>query len=197
MRESSYTNICRHSAKRIKNLLDKSKNKLLSSSSPQKRDFPIHHKCNHIKISQILAYMDKVWQQEPDKLTCKEFQDKQRSIHVPNYAAVPTNVLDHGLISTQCCVNQKHVNHFFLLEGKNSQELLSRRHFQMRFREYILACRELKKMPTQDIPNARKYQIAILKDENLEENVPSRPTDWMPIKMEERHFLMGHTIKHP
>ncbi len=44
------------------------------------------------------------------------------------------------------------------------------------------------------IPNARKYQIAILKDENSEEGI-NRPINWTPIKMEERHFFMGHTIK--
>jgi hypothetical protein len=49
-------------------------------------------------------------------------------------------------------------------------------------------------MANQVIPNARKYQIAILKDENSEEGI-NKPINWTPIKMEERHFFMGHTIK--
>jgi hypothetical protein len=46
--------------------------------------------------------------------------------------------------------------------------------------------------------NVKKYQIAVLKDENSEDKSKEiKPIDWMPVKTEERHFLMGHTIKHP
>jgi len=140
--------------------------------------------------------MDKLCVQEFEvsKLKCKEFQDKQRLINLPSCNGVPMNTLDQGAVSTQCCVNQKHVNHFFLFEGKNSQDILSRRHIQRRFREYLLASKQLKNMANHVIPNARKYQIAILKDENSEEGI-NRPINWTPIKMEERHFFMGHTIK--
>jgi len=199
MHHSSRSNVCRHSAKRIKTLLDKSKNQLLSYAlnEPAKQDdFPVTHKCDHIKLSQILTAMDKLCGQEfqISKLKCKELLDKQRMINLPICNGVPLTSLDHGAVSTQCCVNQKHVNHFFLFEGKHPQDLLSRRHVHRRFREYLLACRQLKNIAHQAIPNARKYQIAILKDENPDEGI-TRPIDWMPIKMEERHFLMGHTIK--
>jgi hypothetical protein len=200
MKSSSYLNVCRHSAKRIKNLLDKSKNQLLSytpAEESKKSDFPVTHKCDHIKLSQTLLHMDKLCTQEfeTSKLKCKEFQDKQRTINLSHCSGVPMNTLDHGAVSTQCCVNQKHVNHFFLFEAKRPDDILSRRHIQRGFREYLLASRQFKSMATHAIPNARKYQIAILKDENAEEKqIP--PIDWMPIKMEERLFLMGHTVKH-
>jgi hypothetical protein len=201
MKQGSYLNICRYSAKRIKNLLNTSKNQLLShSSSLQERNdtFPATHKCDHIKLSQILGALDKFCVQElqVSKLKCPEFLDKQRSIQVPNCNGVPLTALDQNAVSTQCCINQKHVNHFFLFEGKNGRDPLSGRHIQRRFREYLLAYKQLKNISQQASPNARKYQIALLKDENVEE-AALPPIDWIPIKMEERHFLMGYTIKHP
>src|ERR1700730_7407501 len=125
MKQSTYHNICRHSAKRIKNLLDK--NRLLPSSleQPKKSSFPVNHKCDYIKLSQILSHMDKLSIQESEvsKFKCKEFQDKQRQIHIPNCSGVPMTTLDHGAVNTQCCVNQKHVNYFFLFEGKKPHDL--------------------------------------------------------------------------
>lgn len=199
MKSSTCLNVCRHSAKRIKNLLDHSKAKLLSYASTdvaKKSDFPITHKCDHIKLSQLLSHIDRLSVQEFEvaKLKCKEFHDKQRQINLPRCSGVPLTTLDHGAVTTQCCINQKHVNHFFLFEKKNSRDLLSQRYVQRGFREYLLASRQFKSM-NHAIPNARKYQIAVLKDENSEE-AANRPIDWTPIKMEERHFLMGHTIKH-
>jgi hypothetical protein len=199
MKQGSYLNVCKHSAKRIKNLLDKSKNQLLPTSSvepPKKSNFPVNRKCDHIKLSQIISHMDRLCVQEFEvsKLRCKEFQDKQRLINLSHCSGVPMNTLDHGAVTTQCCVNQKHVNHFFLQEGKNPHDIFSRRHIQRRFREYLLASRQLKSM-NHAIPNARKYQIAILKDESPEEGA-NHPIDWTPIKTEERLFHMGHTIKH-
>ena len=199
MKHSSCLNVCRHSAKRIKTLLDKSKNQLLSYAPHEqfKENFPVTHKCDHIKLSQIFLAMDKLCAQELQisKLPCTEFLEKQRLVNLPRCNGVPLTRLDQGVVSTQCCVNQKHVNHFFLFDGKNPQDLLAGRHVQRRFREYILASRQLKNIAIQVIPNARKYQIALLKDENPDEG-GNRPMDWMPIKTEERHFRIGHTIKH-
>ncbi len=199
MKHNSYSNVCKHSAKRIKILLDKSQ--LLSyalSKSAKQEDFPATHKCDHIKLSQILAAMDKLCSQDfqVSNLNCHEFLDKQRMSSLPMCNGVPLTSLDHGAVSTQCCVNQKHVNYFFLFKSNDPQDLLSQRHVQRRFREYLLACKQLKNIVHQAVPNARKYQIALLKDENSEEGTV-KSIDWMPVKMEERHFRMGHTIKHP
>lgn len=199
MKYSFYHNICRHSAKRIKNYLNRSKNQLLipSQSPPQTNGFTLHHKCDYIKLTQILSHMDKLSIQEFEvsKFKSKEFQEKQLEIHIPSCTGVPMTTLDQGIVSTQCCINQKHVNHFFLSEGKKPQDLFGRRDIQRRLREYLLAIRQLKSM-THTVPNTRKYQIDILIDENPEERM-NRPIDWTPLKMEERHFRIGHTIKHP
>ncbi|HEY2810279.1 MAG TPA: hypothetical protein VGJ00_02670 [Rhabdochlamydiaceae bacterium] len=198
MKQSS--NICRHSAKRIKTFFNQEKDQLLSPTQARPHPFPQEHKCDYIKLPQFISHMDRANIQEHGtaKLKCKEFHEKQRLINLSRCGGFPLNPQDQEAVSTQCCVNQKHVNHFFLMEGKNAHDTFSRRSIRRGFREYLLASKQFKSMASHVYFNVKKYQIAVLKDENSEDKSKEiKPIDWMPVKTEERHFLMGHTIKHP
>lgn len=192
--QDSHPRLCGHSAKRIKKLLDEEKSRLLSNiSSEFVKDDPFQstHKHDYIKVSQINSHMDRLSTQEyeVEKLKCKDLQKKQTLIDLTNGSGHP---LDEEAAMTQCCVNQKHINSFFL--NKKSPDFLTGRDVRRCFKAYSLAFKKLKNMSNYCFNSVKKYQIALLEENTDTKLKKDRPIDWMPLKMEERHFLMGHTV---
>jgi hypothetical protein len=186
MKQSPSLSVCKHSAKRIESLLGKSGNLLLSVrplSSQARLDK--EHKCDQVKLPQIISQMDRLSTAKP--ATEKPFR-KQRKMHLPH--ATLTSV-HQEVVMTQCCVNQKY-RHYCIHQEMNNSALLYNRIIQHGFREYFFAYKQFKNLAMQTILHAKKYQIDLLKDEKPEE----WPKDLHPIKTEERHFRIGHTIKH-
>ena len=95
------------------------------------------------------------------------------------------------VLMTQCSVNQKYM-HCCVHQEMRNPVLLHQRVIQQGFREYFFAYKQFKSLSNHPIFHAKKHQIALLEDEKEQ-----WPKDFLPIKQEERHFRMGHTIKHP
>jgi len=188
------SNICSHAAKRIKTLLGKESCRFSLSSTKSQQSLSPAHKCDQIRLSQIISQIDRLCSVEP---SIKEVAEKQRQVAFSS--CDPLTLLNQEVMMTQCCVNQKYMHCSLLLEGKSLHAALLGRNIQCGFREYFFAFKWLKMMGLRMRAlhasiHAKKYQIAVLKEEANEEKLPLLE---LPIKTEERHFLMGHTIKRP
>lgn len=179
------SSVCSHSAKRIKTLMGK---EVRFSLSLPKTELAQAHKCDQIKLLQIV---DRLW----DSDTPRKDTAKQRRVALSTDD--PLTLLNQTVLMTQCSVNQKYHHCRLLPEGQLLHAALFNRNIRCGFREYFFAFKWLKMMNQKMRAlhasiHAKKYQIAVLKDDVPEEKVPLLG---LPIKMEERHFRMGHTIK--
>lgn len=186
------SNICNHAAKRIRTLLRKEAGRFSLSSTKSQQSLSRAHKCDQIRLLQIISQLDRLCCVEA---SIKETVEKQRQVACSSFD--PLTLLNQEVMMTQCCVNQKYIHCSLALEGKPLHPVLVGRNIQFGFREYFFAFKWLKMMgqrmrALQASIQAKKYQVAVLKEEAIEEEMPLLE---VPIKMEERHFLMGHTIK--
>lgn len=159
------------------------------SLSPPKTELAQAHKCDRIKVPQLV---DRFWASD---LPCKD-SAKQRNVALSTDD--PLTVFNQEALMTQCCVNQKYHHCRLMPEEHSAQSALFSRNIRCGFREYFFAFKWLKTMNQKMQAlhasiHAKQYQIAILKEDVSEEKMPLLG---LPIKMEERHFRMGHTIKH-
>jgi hypothetical protein len=188
------SNICSHAAKRIKTLLRQESGRFSLSSTKNQQSLPRVYKCDQIRLSQIISQIDRLCCIEP---SIKEIAEKQRQVAFSS--CDPLTLLNQEVMMTQCCVNQKYMHCSLLIEEKSLHAALLGRNIQCGFREYFFFFKWLKMMGQRMRSlhasiHVKKYQIDVLKEEAFEENFTLLE---LPIKREERHFLMGHTIKRP
>ena len=186
MEQTSSFHVCRRSATRIKSLLGSNTSRLLSLP-PLTSEMRLckKHKCDAVKLPQIISQMSRL---HTKTARDKKPPSKQREIHLPDPFLTRVH---QEVLMTQCSVNQKYMHQCLEQEAKNPA-LLQQRSVQCGFREYFFAYKRFKELEQQTIVRAKKYQIDLLKDEHPEE----WPKDLHPVKTEERHFRIAHTIKH-
>ena len=173
MKQSADSAVCNRSARHVKNLLDKG---ILTTEQTKADMAHANSVIFSTKTKKIAAY-----------LLLSQKTDCKRSRAFDNL----------NIITQQRCANPKDISHFFPVICKYLYTALTGRINFCQFREYFFAVK-FKHLASQSrLPNPKKYQIDLLKEQPEMEGFLESSQDWMPLKMEERHFLMGHTMKSP
>ena len=150
-------------AKKIDNFLEEGR-ELLFSYKPKSNKGLFTRKYNHIKLPHFASHLEaNLPESQPP--ASKHLQENQRMIHLKQ-SGIPLNSLDYQAVTTQCCINQKQIDPFFL---KSELNLLVSRDINLRFREYLLASKQLKNTTLAKHLTAKKYEIASLKDQTDKE----------------------------